>query len=101
MDDSARPLSLNQRVANGIRAELARTGMSRETLARHLGISVAALRRRMDDETSFKVSEVEAACKMFGIEPNELIRSSLALDAVRIVATGDIYIEMGSPAASN
>ena len=84
--------SLNQRVADGLRAELARTQTTQEALARHLGLSVTAFRRRMNDEVSFTVWEVEAACEFFNMKPNELVRTELALDSVRIIAT-EVYVE--------
>lgn len=85
-------LSLNQRVAAGVRAELARSGMSRYILAQHLGISVNALSRRIDDKVSFKVDEVDAICHLFKIGPHELIRLSFILDAVRIKAN-EVIVE--------
>lgn len=88
------PPSLNQRVGDGIRAELARTGMSRPALAKHLGISAGSLRRRLDDEMSFRVSEVEEACLLFGIGPHELIREAIKFDSVRISAR-EVIIERG------
>lgn len=86
--------SLNQRVGDGIRAELARTGMSRPALAKHLGISAGALRRRLDDEMSFKVDEVGDVCQLFGIAPHELIRDAIKFDSIRITAR-EVIIERG------
>lgn len=87
------PRSLNQRVAAGFRAELARSGMSQPAFAKHLGISPGALRRRLNDQVSFKVDEVDVGCQLFEISTGELIRSSLALGALRIVAYGEVIVE--------
>lgn len=78
--------SLNQRVAAGVRAELARHNESQEKLAKHLGLGVNALRRRLTDETSFTVREVDVICGYFEVSPRELIREPLPLDIVRVVA---------------
>lgn len=78
--------TLNQRVAAGVRAELARSGMSQAALARHLGVGRNSLSRRLADKVSFTVDEVDSICQLFEIGPNELIRESIMLDAVHISA---------------
>jgi DNA-binding Xre family transcriptional regulator len=78
--------TLNDRVVAGVRAELARSGMSPATLARRIGISERTMQRRLDGTTSFTVDEVDEICQVFEIQPAELIRTALALKSVRIVA---------------
>lgn len=83
--------SLNQRVGSGVRAEMARAGMSQVTLARVLGISPNALRRRLLDEVSFSVREVDVICQLFDIGPHELIREAIKFESVRITAC-EVYV---------
>lgn len=84
--------TLNQRVASGFRAELARTDLTQAKFAEHLGISVTSLRRRMNNEVSFTVDEVERGLDLFGIGPHELIREAIEYDSVRIVAR-EVFVE--------
>lgn len=93
MGEGSAKRSLNQRVGDGVRAELARSGMTLTELAEAVGTSPRTLRRCMNDEAGFKVPLVEAICDVFGIGPTELIRESLALGAVRIVANGEVIVE--------
>lgn len=94
MDQGDAAPTLNQRVAAGVRAELARHGMSQAKLARHLGLSLNSLRRRMNDEISFTVDEADLICQLFDVQPNELIRLALAHDAIRIIAH-EVIVEKG------
>lgn len=86
-------MSLNQRVAAGVRAELARKNMGQAELARMLGIGINSLRRRMNNQASFTVDEADAICDLFDVPFSELTRESITLDSVRIIATGDVTVE--------
>lgn len=96
MEDLTDEPSLNRRVGDGVRGELARAGMSLAELARRLGMSPTSLRRRMSDDVSFTMDEVEVICRLFNINLYELLRLDIVLEGVRITAT-EVVVEQGVP----
>lgn len=96
MEDLTDEPSLNRRVGDGVRGELARSGMSLAELARHLGMSPTSLRRRLSDDVSFTIDEVEIICRLFNINLYELLRLDVVLEGVRITAA-EVIVEKGTP----
>lgn len=47
-------------------AEMARAGMTREYLAKKLGVSLPTLRRKINGEIDFKLSEIKILISLFG-----------------------------------
>ena len=49
-------------------AEMARNNMTREDLAKKMGISIATLRKKIKGKSDFKNSEIEILLSVFGKE---------------------------------
>jgi len=67
-----------QAVAAEVRAALARDGRRQADLAREVGISRAALSRKMRGETPFYVEEVVSIASVLGIDAGRLIANATA-----------------------
>ncbi len=59
--------SVDQRVARNVRAELARRGLSQATIANSLGLSQAAVSRRLLGTTSFSIAELERVAEVLPV----------------------------------
>ncbi len=66
---------LSRRVSANIRAEIARSGMQQLDVARALGISQQAVSLKLHDKRPLTLEEIETLASLFGMEPDELLRS--------------------------
>ncbi len=63
-----------QRIVSGnIRAEMARRGISQRQLGEALGLTQAAVSKRLRDITPWSVPELETVAGMFGLATSRLI----------------------------
>lgn len=67
------PMPLSQVVANNMKAEAARAGLTQGRLALALGMSREAVSARSRGVTPWTVDEVERAANLFGLRPAELL----------------------------
>lgn len=58
---------------SSIRAEAARRNLSQRELAEHLGISQAALSRRMSGANPWDLDELDRLASLFGMDARDLI----------------------------
>lgn len=70
-----------QAVAAEVRAALARAGRRQADLAREVGISRAALSRKMRGEGAFYVEEIVAIADALGIDAGRLVATATAATA--------------------
>lgn len=66
------------RTAENIRAEMARQKVPQITLAAHLGISQAAVSRRLNGQTPFVVDELVAVAFLLGVSASYLLGEEVA-----------------------
>lgn len=69
---------LTNTVAAGVRAELARRGISRADAAARLGISRTLLWHRLRGDSSFTVTELEAMAELIGVPVAHFFPASVA-----------------------
>lgn len=69
---------LTNTVAAGVRAELARRGISRADAATKLGISRTLLWHRLRGDSSFTVAELEAMAELLGVSVAEFFPVKVA-----------------------
>ncbi len=67
------PTTATQRVADTIRAELARRRISQTVVAERLGLSQATVSRRLLGEYPFTVDEVDTIAEMLGLTASDLV----------------------------
>ena len=70
--------TLSAAVAANIRAELARQRVSQFVVADRLGLSQAAVSRRLSGGTPFELDEVEAIASLLGVPLVDLIAERAA-----------------------
>lgn len=63
-------------VAANVRAELARRGLSQVDIATTLGVSQAAVSRRLSGSVPLDVNEVAAIADLLGITPSQLVSAA-------------------------
>lgn len=63
-------------VATAIRVELARKRISASNVAEQLGLSQAAVSRRLSGEVVIDVNELAAIARIVGVEPRDLLPKS-------------------------
>lgn len=63
-------------VAANVRAELARRGLSQVDIAATLGVSQAAVSRRLSGSVPLDVNEVAAIADLLGITPSQLVSAA-------------------------
>lgn len=56
-----------------LRAEMARAGVSQKDLAPVLGVSIAAVNRRMLGQVSFRLDELSLIAKHLGVQMDQII----------------------------
>lgn len=66
-------LSATVRIADNIRAEMARKRLTQGDLAEHLNCSQAAVSRRLSGHTPFDVNELQTIADLLGVAPAYLI----------------------------
>ena len=59
--------SRNKAIARRLAGEFGQLGLSKSEVARRIGMTQAALSRRMNDDVEFGVDEVELICKTIGV----------------------------------
>ena|SRR5699024_1125198 len=64
---------LQQRVADNVRAEMARNGISTKQLADTLGMSLQSVSVKRRGEVPFSLRDLEAIAPLFGMTPGELV----------------------------
>lgn len=69
------------RPADNVRAEMARRNVRQIALAKHLGLSQAAVSRRVNGETDFSVSELLAVAALLEVTPAALLDATASADA--------------------
>lgn len=60
-------------VGANVRAELARRSLSQSDLAAHLGLSQAAISRRLSGHTAFDVNELASVAAWLGVSASSLL----------------------------
>jgi len=65
--------TLSGAVAANIRAELARQRVSQAQVAERLGLSQAAVSRRLTGQTPFELDEVAAVADLLAVAPSHLL----------------------------
>ncbi|MCM1011935.1 helix-turn-helix transcriptional regulator [Brevibacterium sp. XM4083] len=84
---------MNSKIAHrhlsGIRAEIARAGLSQKDLASILHLSTAALNRRMLGQVSFRLDELTIIADYLDIPITRLVDASPALAAGETPVTAD------------
>ena len=66
-------VSTPTRTADNVRAEMARRGVRQTTLAACLGLSQAAVSRRVTGGTEFSVAELLTVAGLLGVSPASLL----------------------------
>lgn len=66
--------TLGARVRGEIRAELARQGVTQESLAAGTDMSTSALHRRLSGQTELTIGEAEVIAEALGLNVVELVR---------------------------
>lgn len=69
------PLNPAQRVADNVRAEVARRKVSQTSLAELVGIRQQALSRRLNGNTPFRIDELFAIADALDVNVTELVRA--------------------------
>jgi len=64
--------------AANVRAEMARRQVRQVTLAQRLGLSQAAISRRINGETEFSVAELLAVADLLGVSASALLGEDVA-----------------------
>ncbi len=59
-------------VGSNVRAEMARRGITQQTLAVHLGISQAQVSKRLNGAIAFDVNELQSAAEFLGVSLDTL-----------------------------
>src|SRR5699024_1406714 len=76
--------SLQQRVADNVRAEMARYGVSAKQLAEALGMSVQSVSVKRRGDVPFSLNDLELIAPLFGMTPGELVDGNVVyVDFVR------------------
>lgn len=70
-------IPVDGRLADEVRAAMARRRVSQSVLAQSLPMSQRALSRRLCGRVSFSLRELEAVARALGLHPSELVRSAL------------------------
>lgn len=65
--------TLSGAVAANIRAELARQRVSQAQVAERLGLSQAAVSRRLSGQTPFEIDEVAEVASLLDVAPSHLL----------------------------
>lgn len=65
-----------EQVASTVRAELARRDVSQALVAERLGLSQAAMSRRLRAKVEFTVSELVTIADVLDVDPSALLRAS-------------------------
>lgn len=65
--------NITEEVATAIRVEMARKRISAAAVAEALGLSQAAVSRRLSGEVIIDVNELSAVARLVGLEPRDLI----------------------------
>ncbi len=63
-------------IARAVRAEMARRGITQETLADRLGLTQRAMSRRLTADTSFRAEELAAIAEVLGVPVDVLLPTS-------------------------
>jgi transcriptional regulator with XRE-family HTH domain len=74
-------MSETHRPAANVRAEMARRSVRQVALAKHLGLSQAAVSRRVNGETEFSVAELLAVAELLGVSAASLLGEDVAATA--------------------
>ncbi|MCK9629952.1 MAG: helix-turn-helix domain-containing protein, partial [Bacteroidales bacterium] len=67
-------LSLSERVAANIRAEIARFGLQQTDVARALGISQQSVSLKIHGKRPLSLDEIEGFARLVGLSPEDLVR---------------------------
>lgn len=67
---------LTHTVASGVRAEMARLGVTQQDLAARIGMSQQALSRRLRSEFPFNTAELNLAAEALGVSVDRFLTTS-------------------------
>lgn len=68
----------HQVVADLVKAEMERQGVSQPTLAKHLGVAQATVWRRLCGEVAFDVTELSAVAEFLGVPVTQFLPGEAA-----------------------